>query len=309
MEISIIVAVYNTSHYLKRCVDSIISQTFKDWELILIDDGSTDESGELCDNYASADSRITVIHKQNGGIASVRQLGIIRAEGKYSIHIDSDDWIEPTMLEEMYSQAESTHADIIVTDYYHEYSDKQVYSKQQAEENPIKAIGAILSHVQTGVLWNKLIRHSLYKKYNLYFFENINIGEDALLLVRLYQQDVKIRHINKAYYHYMNNGDNNSITRKRNLRLYKSSLTQLNKLTEVIPQQYVSMVKRQIRQNDILALNEGIVGVSELRKRGVSFKLSDLLIRDIGQCARIVTLLYILHLDKVCVNYISRVSN
>ena len=139
--ISIITPVYNTSKYLRRCLDSILAQTYQDWELLLIDDGSTDGSDTICDDYAKSDSRIRVFHKPNDGVASVRQLGVVEAQGEYSIHIDSDDWIEPEMLEALFDEAKRTDADIVVADYYHEFVDKTVYRPQSGSENSLTAIG------------------------------------------------------------------------------------------------------------------------------------------------------------------------
>lgn len=99
-KISVIVPVYKAEAYLHRCVDSIIAQTFTDWELLLVDDGSPDRSGDICDEYASKDARIRVFHKENGGVSSARQKGLDEAIGEYTIHADPDDWVEPTMLEE-----------------------------------------------------------------------------------------------------------------------------------------------------------------------------------------------------------------
>lgn len=306
MKISIIVGVYNSSKYLRRCLDSILAQTYKDWELLLIDDGSTDDSGRICDEYARKDQRIRVFHKNNGGIASVRQLGIEQASGEYSIHIDSDDWVEPPMLEEMYAEAFRTNADVVVADYIHELVGKKVYRAQHAERHSLKAIEAILSGRQIGTLWNKLIRHNLYCKYNLSFTEGIDVGEDALILARLYQQLVSISYLEKAYYHYMNNGDGNSITRKRDVCKYNAVINQLDKLVEVVPPSCVPMVKRQQRLNDMQALSDGIVSVDELRHRNVSFNLSHLFIRNMGMHVRITTLLYILHLNRLCNRIVCR---
>ena len=94
---SIICAVYNAQNTIKKCIDSILSQTVKDWELLLIDDGSTDDSSKICDEYASRDNRIKVIHKKNEGVAATRQCGIDIAQGEYMIHVDPDDWIENTL--------------------------------------------------------------------------------------------------------------------------------------------------------------------------------------------------------------------
>ena len=120
--ISVILPVFNMEKYIDRCVNSVIGQSFSDWELILVDDGSTDGSGNICDEYAKKDSRIRVIHKKNGGVASARQIGTDEAEGKYSIHCDADDWIDSNMLENMYSEAQKENADIVVSNFYYNYS-------------------------------------------------------------------------------------------------------------------------------------------------------------------------------------------
>lgn len=97
-KISIIVPVYNVEKYLRKCIDSILNQTFKDFELILIDDGSTDESGKICDEYNLKDNRIKVIHKENGGLSSARNAGLDIAQGEYIGFVDSDDWIESDQI-------------------------------------------------------------------------------------------------------------------------------------------------------------------------------------------------------------------
>ncbi|MBQ5852329.1 MAG: glycosyltransferase family 2 protein, partial [Lachnospiraceae bacterium] len=97
--ISIVVPVYNVEKYLERCVDSLINQTYENIEILLIDDGSKDNSGQMCDEYANKDSRITVYHKENGGLSDARNYGMDRAKGEYIIFIDSDDYVEPNMME------------------------------------------------------------------------------------------------------------------------------------------------------------------------------------------------------------------
>ena len=97
-KISVIVPVYNAEKYLHRCIDSILNQTFPDFELLLIDDGSKDQSGEICDEYAKKDSRVKVFHKENGGVSSARNVGIDNAVGEYICFCDSDDWVEKTWL-------------------------------------------------------------------------------------------------------------------------------------------------------------------------------------------------------------------
>lgn len=102
--ISIILPVYNAQHSISRTIDSIIMQTMQNWELLIIDDGSTDLSLQICKDYAQKDSRIRVFHKKNEGVAMARQMGVENAVGEYSIHVDADDWIDSTMLEELHKK-------------------------------------------------------------------------------------------------------------------------------------------------------------------------------------------------------------
>ena len=121
--ISVIVPVYNVKNYLKKCVDSILSQTYSVLQVILVDDGSTDGSGELCDLLAKCDKRIQVVHKSNGGLSDARNAGIEIAEGKYFSFIDSDDYIEPDMLESLYKLAKSTDCQITISNMKRFFSD------------------------------------------------------------------------------------------------------------------------------------------------------------------------------------------
>ena len=112
--ISIIVPVYNAEDTIRNCLDSILAQTLFDFEVILIDDGSPDYCGRICDEYAKKDIRFKVIHKSNEGVSAARQVGIDNAQGEYTIHVDPDDRIEPSMLEELYAKAKETDADIVI---------------------------------------------------------------------------------------------------------------------------------------------------------------------------------------------------
>ena len=129
-EISIIVPVYNVENYLKKCVESILSQTFTDFELLLVDDGSTDSSGEMCDELKRLDERIKVIHKENGGLSSARNAGIDVAKGKYLTFVDSDDYIDTHMLEVLYKNMVQEDADLSIVGV------TSVYSGQEPEITP-----------------------------------------------------------------------------------------------------------------------------------------------------------------------------
>lgn len=124
--VSIIVPVYNVELYIGRCVESILSQTRSDWELLLIDDGSTDKSGLICDAYADNDTRIKCYHKKNGGQSSARNIGLEKADGEQIVFCDSDDWLAPDFLEICVKEYAANYADIVTTNYYDYYSEKKI---------------------------------------------------------------------------------------------------------------------------------------------------------------------------------------
>lgn len=208
-KISIIVPVYKAEKYIEKCINSILNQSFNNYELLLIDDGSPDNSGKICDEYAKKDSRIKVFHKKNEGVSSARQLGINQAKGEYSIHVDADDWIEAGMLNDMYNFASQTNADIVFVDYYH--NNRQYVSQNISNLNRYEILNAIISGELMGVLWNKLIKTQLYSIYNIRFPKGINYCEDVWVVTQLLCNSATISYLNKAYYHYMDN--NQSITR------------------------------------------------------------------------------------------------
>ena len=114
--LTLIIPIYNIEQYLSQCLDSIINQTYKNIQIILVDDGSTDSSGRICDEYADKDSRIIVIHKENGGLVSARKAGLREATGEYVVYVDGDDWIELNAIEHMVGTIERTKEDIVIYD-------------------------------------------------------------------------------------------------------------------------------------------------------------------------------------------------
>ncbi len=207
LAVTIIMPVYNAESSVGRTVDSILAQTFTDWELIAIDDGSTDGSGYILDNYAVKDSRIKVIHKPNGGVASARQIGIDNACGTYTIHADSDDWIEPNMLHDMVEMAEQDHSDIVIADFFIDNGNKSIVSTQKPDELDSKSVlKGLYDNKLFGGLWHKLIRRSIYNDIRINFIEGVNYCEDLLILTKmLLWCSPKISYLPKAYYHYICN--------------------------------------------------------------------------------------------------------
>ena len=241
--VSIIVPVYNTAKYLCRCLDSILQQSFNDFEVLLVDDGSTDGSGDICDEYAVKDSRVRVFHKENGGVALAREIGNENAVGFYSIHVDSDDWIEKKMLERMYEEAQISHWDVLIADFYNDDKGETIYIHQQpSASNSEQVLKDILQNKLFGSLWHKLIRHSLYREYNIHFIEEINYCEDVLVLVQLLQHSVRVGFMNEAFYHY-DFSNTNSITRNYTINTFRMRKQFVFKLKELLPISYADIIK------------------------------------------------------------------
>ena len=214
LPISIIVPIYKAEQYLCRCIDSILAQTFQDFELLLIDDGSPDHSGVICDEYAKQDSRIRVFHQENSGVSSARQLGIDSALGEYTIHVDPDDWIDSDMLASLYAKAHEGGADMVICDYYEEYYHRTRYVAQLVNALDAESIlRAILLCDLHGSLCNKLIRRSCYTAYNIRFPLDVSLWEDRYICCSMLLNNVKVVSVNKAYYHYDLYSNESSIVR------------------------------------------------------------------------------------------------
>ena len=158
--VSIIVPVYRAEKYIHQCVESILAQTYSNIEVILVDDGSPDRCGEICDEYAAQDCRVKVIHQQNGGVSVARQTGIEHAIGVYSIHADPDDWVDPTMIEEMVAKAKEDAADMVICDFFEENRTNRYCKHLAMESAPSPAIieKRLIHHELSGYLWNKMFR-------------------------------------------------------------------------------------------------------------------------------------------------------
>lgn len=197
--VTLILPVYNAENTLQRCLDSILKQTYFDYEVIIVDDGSIDNSGKICDSYSLRENRFRVVHTENAGVASARQLGVSLASGEYVIHIDSDDWIEPNMLSDMMN--EISDADILVSDYYYNTKHGQTYVRQVDCTTSEELLEKIIKGEVFGSLWHKLIRRNLYQ--NIEFNTDLTFCEDQLLLFKiLTTYKCKVINLHKAYYHY-----------------------------------------------------------------------------------------------------------
>ena len=231
-KISVIVPVYKAEKYLHICVDSILAQTFTNFELILVDDGSPDNSGKLCDEYAAKDNRIKVIHKENGGVSSARQAGIENAVGEYTIHADPDDWVESTMLEELYKKAKEDNADIVICDYWEEFENSQRYILQSPSSTDKYAlISDMLNQKLHGSCCNKLVRRECYR--NVKFPEGLNYSEDLYVNMHFINNGAKVTYLEKAFYHYNLFTNENSIMRGAKASLYYQGLKFIELIKEI----------------------------------------------------------------------------
>jgi len=213
-KISIIVPVYKVEQYIHECVNSILAQSFKDFELILIDDGSPDRSGKICDEYALKDSRVKVIHKKNGGPSTARNLGIKMAKGIYLGFVDSDDMLNKYMYEKMYNEAILNNADIVAcgfTEINHftgatreslaPFGDEITIERNEIKkklENYLSK-NKILGYA---CMWNKLYKRSYIQENNLLVNENLKIGEDLCFNLKALYSATKISAVSESLYTY-----------------------------------------------------------------------------------------------------------
>ena len=200
--ISIIIPVYNGGDYLRPCFDSIIHQTYQDWELLLVDDGSTDDSGRICDEYAAQEQRISVIHKKNGGQAAARNDGLAKARGEYVSFVDCDDWIEPDMYASMLETMNHEKAEVIICGYKEDYNDgssKQVNADGfQATYDAQEAVKLLLTGKIGSYLWSMLFKREVVQE----LMPDLNPYEDHATIFKwmLHAQRVVVLH--RAFYHY-----------------------------------------------------------------------------------------------------------
>ncbi|MGL5568829.1 MAG: glycosyltransferase family 2 protein [Cetobacterium sp.] len=209
-KISIVVPVYNVEKYLKRCIDSILAQTFKEFELIIINDGASDNSSKILDEYSKIDERIKVIHKKNEGCSAARNDGIKLSKAEYIGFVDGDDYIEPKMYEKLYNQIKKNeNVDMI------ECGVK--INNLLTKEKEI-----ILPKVYSSAVWSKLFKLKIIKKYNIYFPMNTYMGEDLAFIEKYVFVSKDIFYVKEALYNYHLNEGSVSINFKKRIEIYKS---------------------------------------------------------------------------------------
>lgn len=235
--LTVIVPVYNAESYLARCLDSILAQTFTDFEVILVDDGSTDGSAALCDSYAGKDGRFSCIHKKNGGHTSARQSGLKQASGTYIAFVDSDDWIAATMYQTMCGAAKDTGADMVCCNYTavtpkgnllcRSTFPEGLYEKPLLEEQVYPRMlysGSYFTYGEAPNLWNKLFRRELLNKNLPSVPLSVKLGEDALVTYICLLESSRVYFCEEPFYYYQSsssslthNMDENRLSENRTL--------------------------------------------------------------------------------------------
>jgi len=195
--ISVIIPVYNVEAFLERCIDSVINQIYPHLEIILIDDGSTDKSGDICDRYAQADGRIVVVHQKNAGLSAARNRGLDIAKGEYIGFVDSDDYIDADMYQALYNKAVETGCDIVECDLRHTYKNTEDIEKtvRHYDKKDLICFGR-------GVAWNKLYRHGLIQETGVRFPAGL-IYEDMEFHIKLIPHINGYEYVDIAPYHYV----------------------------------------------------------------------------------------------------------
>lgn len=217
--LSIIVPVYKVEKYLSECVESIINQTYSDFELLLVDDGSPDRCPEICEDYAEKDSRIRVIHKENGGVSSARNVGIQNASGVYVMFVDSDDYLAPQMLEEMLC-ANGNKVDCVLSSltYVYPKAEKNRSCNLPDIENLSfpdinRCFQEVFDNYGFSAVYAKLYRRELIEAHEIYFNERFSILEDGMFVFDYLKQCKKLRLLSGAYYQYRQAEDDSLMKR------------------------------------------------------------------------------------------------
>ncbi len=231
MKISIIVPIYKVEKYIRQCVDSIISQTYKSLEIILVDDGSPDNCTSICDEYALKDSRIIVIHQDNKGLIEARKSGLRAATGEYVCFVDGDDWIEPDMYDNIRSAVEKYGPDCVITQFYYSYPDKEdksnyhlykeYYSRREMEKEVFPTMLFCEPYYSFGIYpncWTKVFKKEILEKHLYGVDSRIRMGEDIAFTFPCLMECQSIAFIDKPFYHYRINPE--SMTKSYDERLY-----------------------------------------------------------------------------------------
>lgn len=206
-KVSVIIPVYNVERFINRCAKSLLEQTLQDVEYIFVNDATPDNSmsilSSVIKNYPDRIGHIKILeHSCNKGLPAARNTGLKAASGEYIFHCDSDDYVEPDMLETLYETAVKNNADIVWCDWFLTFGKNERYMKQPDYDTPLDAIKAMLGGAMKYNVWNKLVKRELYHKNDIVFPEGYGMGEDMTMILP-FAFARKVKYIPKAFYHYV----------------------------------------------------------------------------------------------------------
>ena len=284
--VSVIVPVYRAETYLCQCLDSICGQSYRKLEIVLVDDGSPDLSGAICDEYAAKDERITVLHQENAGISQTRNAGLSVATGEYVLFVDSDDWIEAETCEVAVAAAKAQQADVVFWNYYREYGDKQltrkllpntdiVFDKAECAELRRRLVGPVGKELARpeqldtlSTVWGKLYRRDCIEESTASFVDLKEIGtcEDGLFNAEVFSTIEKAVYIDRCLYHYRRTNEN-SFTTGYKAALWEQWKRLYDRFGEICPEESAAL-KNRISLNLIgLGMNISASGLTAKEKR------------------------------------------
>lgn len=236
--ISVIIPVYNCEKYIKKCIKSILNQTYKDLEVIIIDDGSKDNSLDICNKLMEEDCRLKVIHQENQGVSSARNKGIEIAQGEYIVFVDGDDWVEDIYIETLINDLQKEDAGMAVCGWCRENVNGLMQESVKYYYKILNQREAIAYSLKPdgfqGYLWNKIFRKNIINKANLYFDTDIAIFEDLLFVIKYLNFCKKIVVNYISLYHYVNHGDSARQDCSNNKKFQLKWLTEIEAMSRVI---------------------------------------------------------------------------
>lgn len=243
-KVSLIVPVYNVENYVCKCIESILEQTYTNIEILLIDDGSIDESGKICDEYARIDSKIKVFHiTNNGGVSNARNFGIERAQGSYLMFVDADDFMEKEMVEKMIANIKDS--EMVICGYWEVFKNVNKKHSVIKNENFINSENAINRTFERdsygGYLWNKLFITSIVKENNIQFESNIHMCEDLLFVIKYMIHCKKINVIPECLYYYRMR--KSSMVWNKNDNKFQSLFISYNMIYEILEKERIQMTR------------------------------------------------------------------
>lgn len=244
-KLSVIIPVYNTYDYLEKALTSIVNQTYQNLEIIIIDDGSTDRSEDIYNEFAAKDNRIFIYKEPNSGVSYARNTGLALATGDYITFFDSDDWINIEAYEEMIRLLEKTNTDIVMCGYVNEFEDdkylKANYNIIQTElKSAIEILKDILMDKNQGFIFNKIFKREVLYKNNILFNKQLSVLEDLYFLIKVCETKPQFVCTEKAYYHYFRRDSSitNAVLNEKKIRINSSSEVILKEIKLNFPELY-----------------------------------------------------------------------